>query len=345
MLSPVRPIRPSSTSTPKNSRPSQSCASPIPIAVPLSALQSPKAARTPHRIGSPFRAPHSPLAKVPLSPMQLKSLGLPTTPLINRKQQLGQPSQQPNRSLTMRTPLTPSTEWLEHHSFVDLKKPKSSPVPPSDRSLSANNAGFSLAVTTPVNRSLKPGSTPCKTPLSGSSLAVTTPVNRSLKPGSTPCKTPLSGGRLTVKSPLNKSLLKAGSTPCKTPLSGMKLGSPFRLATTPLRLMDRLTPNRRNSWCVNTPECCKDLEWSPRLDYRSPRTQQRWEFNSPLRGSPAKRLFSWGWEGEFDLPWIEDEPMDDSAFATENFIPFTDLDSRITHLLHVRDYESLPPTI
>ena len=26
-----------------------------------------------------------------------------------------------------------------------------------------------------------------------------------------------------------------------------------------------------------------------------------------------QRLFSWGWEGEFDLPWIEDEPMDDSV--------------------------------
>ena len=45
--------------------------------------------------------------------------------------------QQSNRSMSMRTPLTPSTEWVEHKSFADLK-PKSSLVPPSDRSLAAD---------------------------------------------------------------------------------------------------------------------------------------------------------------------------------------------------------------
>jgi len=67
-------------------------------------------------------------------------------------------------------------------------------------------------------------------------------------------------------------------------------------------------------------------------------------FNSPLRGTPAKRVFSWGWEGEFELDsWTEDE-IDGEVFDTST-IPFTDLDAKVTHNLHLEDFNNLPPTI
>jgi len=123
------------------------------------------------------------------------------------------------------------------------------------------------------------------------------------------------------------------------------LRSPFGMAS-PLRLIQRLTP-RRNSWGACTPECSKDLEWSPHVNYVTPRSRRHWEFDSPLRGTPAKRVFSWGWDGEFsESNWIEDDIIDEafegSGSDEKNFFPLKDLDSRVTHMLHYKDYDSLP---
>jgi len=55
-------------------------------------------------------------------------------------------------------------------------------------------------------------------------------------------------------------------------------------------------------------------------------------------------VFSWGWVGEFELDsWAEDE-IDGEVFDTST-IPFTDLDAKVTHNLHLEDFNNLPPTI
>jgi len=135
-----------------------------------------------------------------------------------------------------------------------------------------------------------------------------------------------------------------------TPKSERKgsIRSPFSLSS-PFRLIQRLTP-RRNSWGACTPECCRDLEWSPHIDYRTPRSRKIWEFNSPLQGTPAKRVFSWSWEGEFTCEnWMVDDFYDEAfeggILKKEDFFPLTDLNSRVTHMLHVKDYDSLPSTL
>eukprot|EP00088_Acartia_fossae_P059485 TRINITY_DN7067_c1_g1_i10.p1 TRINITY_DN7067_c1_g1~~TRINITY_DN7067_c1_g1_i10.p1 ORF type:complete len:117 (-),score=15.75 TRINITY_DN7067_c1_g1_i10:560-910(-) len=104
-------------------------------------------------------------------------------------------------------------------------------------------------------------------------------------------------------------------------------------------IMNRLTPKRRNSWCVSTPECAKGLEWSPSImDQRTPRTDQYWQ-PSPLRGTPARRLFSWSWDGEFSQ---ENKEVVDTLEAK---VPLTDLNSRTTYMLDIDDYERLPPVL
>ena len=76
-------------------------------------------------------------------------------------------------------------------------------------------------------------------------------------------------------------------------LTPVKPSTPFLLSS---RLKHLLVPrtSRAHSWPDLTPECAQGLEWDTVLDYRTPDTRQRWENVSPLRGSPAIRLFSWG---------------------------------------------------
>ena len=70
---------------------------------------------------------------------------------------------------------------------------------------------------------------------------------------------------------------------------------------------------------------------------RSPYSSQKWEYLSPLGGSPAKRLFSWAFEGQ--LEYVGCPGVTDEVF------PLTDLDQQVTHDLTAKDYEFLPSVI
>ncbi|XP_023327843.1 uncharacterized protein LOC111700978 isoform X1 [Eurytemora carolleeae] len=184
-------------------------------------------------------------------------------------------------------------------------------------------------------------------------------VKLGLKPGGTPnlVLTPSTSSNPTRSkqpcSPYHQSTpsrsLQASNASALlgTPISGRKdtgldrPGTPFGRSS-PFAFLHRLTPSRRNSWSANTPECARDLEWCNYVDCNTPRSRARWEFKSPLKGSPAKRLFSWGWEGEFNESLDVDS---DSEVFEEGYIPLTDLNSRVTHMLHIRDFESLPSTL
>ena len=135
-----------------------------------------------------------------------------------------------------------------------------------------------------------------------------------------------------------QSLLSARK--CPTPpqpklLTAVKPSTPFLLSS---RLKHLLVPrtSRAHSWPDLTPECAQGLEWDTVLDYRTPHTRQRWENLSPLRGSPAIRLFSWAFEGQLSL---SSYPVVDDVF------PLTDLDNNVTHDLTVKEYDFLPSTI
>ena len=78
----------------------------------------------------------------------------------------------------------------------------------------------------------------------------------------------------------------------------------------PLAHLRHLQSPRRHSWGGCTPETARDLQWSSPLDARSPFSTVLWE-GSPLRGSPAKRLFSWSsWQREAE----QSEEDDDLVF-------------------------------
>ena len=78
----------------------------------------------------------------------------------------------------------------------------------------------------------------------------------------------------------------------------------------PLAHLRHLKSPGRHSWRDCTPEAARDLQWSSPLDARSPFSTVLWE-GSPLRGSPAKRLFSWSsWQGEAQ----EEEEEEDLVF-------------------------------
>ena len=82
----------------------------------------------------------------------------------------------------------------------------------------------------------------------------------------------------------------------------------------------------------------------------------RWEA-SPLRGSPARRLFSWpGWNqlevsntsteetgGEILVFRIEDLSLEET-FREEVFL-LKDLDNNVTHNFTLNDNRCLPPTM
>ncbi|XP_023327844.1 uncharacterized protein LOC111700978 isoform X2 [Eurytemora carolleeae] len=168
-------------------------------------------------------------------------------------------------------------------------------------------------------------------------------VKLGLKPGGTPnlVLTPSTSSNPTRSkqpcSPYHQSTpsrsLQASNASALlgTPISGRKdtgldrPGTPFGRSS-PFAFLHRLTPSRRNSWSANTPECARDLEWCNYVDCNTPRSRARWEFKSPLKGSPAK------------------EYINDKVFE-EGYIPLTDLNSRVTHMLHIRDFESLPSTL
>ena len=73
------------------------------------------------------------------------------------------------------------------------------------------------------------------------------------------------------------------------------------------------------------------------VEYRSPHCKELWEHSSPLRGSPAQRLFSWAFEGQ--LEYLSYPGLSDEVF------PLKDLDHNVTHDLSVKDYEFLPNVI
>ena len=79
------------------------------------------------------------------------------------------------------------------------------------------------------------------------------------------------------------------------------------------------------------------MEWDTVLDYRTPSSRDKWEYLSPIRGSPARRLFSWTFEGQLEFvsyPGLEDEVF-----------PLKDLDQNVTHELTVKEYDFLPNVV
>ena len=131
------------------------------------------------------------------------------------------------------------------------------------------------------------------------------------------------------------SVRKCPTTPQPKLLTPVKPSTSFLLSS---RLKHLLVPrtSRAHSWPDLTPECAQGLEWDTVLDYRTPDTRQRWENVSPLRGSPAIRLFSWSFEGQLLLSGY---PVVDDVF------PLKDLDNNVTHDLTVEEYDFLPSTI
>merc|ERR550519_652245 len=77
----------------------------------------------------------------------------------------------------------------------------------------------------------------------------------------------------------------------------------------PFAHLPHLNMDRHQSWPDYTPETARDLVWSSPIDPRSPESMKKWEV-SPLRGSPARRLFSWP-----DWSQLEDasSPIDQTA--------------------------------
>ena len=130
-----------------------------------------------------------------------------------------------------------------------------------------------------------------------------------------------------------------------TPLKPMTPTFPFSPSTSTFSLSSRLkhllvSPrSRANSWPDITPECARALEWDTVLEYRSPYSKNKWEFVSPLGGSPAKRLFSWAFEGQLELEYVGCPGVIDEVFA------LTDLDQQVTHELTAKDFEFLPSVI
>ena len=139
----------------------------------------------------------------------------------------------------------------------------------------------------------------------------------------------------TPQSPL--SVKKRPTTPNLKLLTPLKPSTPsFLLSSTRLQHLF-VTRTRAQSWPDLTPECARGLEWDTVLDYRTPLSRDKWEYLSPLRGSPAKRLFSWAFEGQLEFvsfPGLEDEVF-----------PLKDLDQNVTHELTVNEYEFLPSVI
>ena len=91
------------------------------------------------------------------------------------------------------------------------------------------------------------------------------------------------------------------------------------------------------SWLSMTPEGVKGLEWDTVLEYRSPNSQAKWDYLSPLIGSPARKLFSWDFDGLMEYVTCQG--------VTDEVFPLTDLDQQVTHELTARDYEFLPSVI
>ena len=137
----------------------------------------------------------------------------------------------------------------------------------------------------------------------------------------------------TPQSP--QSVRKCPRTPQLKLLTPLKPPNSFLLSSR-LKFLLVSRTSRAHSWPDLTPECARGLEWDPVLDYRTPDTRERWENVSPLRGSPAKRLFSWAFEGQLLLPSY---PVVDDVF------PLTDLDNDVTHDLTVKEYNFLPSTL
>eukprot|EP00092_Neocalanus_flemingeri_P036282 GFUD01039504.1.p1 GENE.GFUD01039504.1~~GFUD01039504.1.p1 ORF type:complete len:185 (-),score=42.26 GFUD01039504.1:58-612(-) len=143
----------------------------------------------------------------------------------------------------------------------------------------------------------------------------------------------------TPQSPL--SVKKCPRTPQLKLLTPLKPTSPYLLSSRLHPLLSINFKSRCNSWQNLTPDCARGLEWDSVIDYRSPRTRHRWDNVSPLRGSPANRLFCWAFTFEEQLETVDlqDGEVDHDVF------PLTDLDRDVTHDLTIKDYEYLPPTL
>jgi len=127
-----------------------------------------------------------------------------------------------------------------------------------------------------------------------------------------------------------------------TPIKPTTPSLPFSPSTSTFPLSSRLqhllvSRSRVNSWPDMTPECARGLEWDTVLEYRSPYSRNKWEYLSPLGGSPARRLFSWAFEGQ--LEYVSCPGVPDEVF------PLTDLDHEVRHDLTCKDYEFLPSVI
>ena len=138
----------------------------------------------------------------------------------------------------------------------------------------------------------------------------------------------------TPNSPL--SVRKCPQTPQLKLVVPLKPISPFFLTSKLHHLLVFPSKSRSHSWPNQTPECARGLQWDTVLDYRTPGMRDRWDNVSPLRGSPARRLFSWAFEGQLDvsLPVVENDVF-----------PLKDLDNDVIHDLTAKEYEFLPPTL
>ena len=73
------------------------------------------------------------------------------------------------------------------------------------------------------------------------------------------------------------------------------------------------------------------------LDFRTPCTRTKWDTVSPLKGSPARRLFSWTFEGQL---WVSGVPV-----IEDDVFPLKDLDNDVIYEITAKEYDFLPSNL
>jgi len=123
------------------------------------------------------------------------------------------------------------------------------------------------------------------------------------------------------------------------------------------RVLGQESPRYRSNsdgWLTSTPAAAEGLQWEEGVDWLTPVTRRCLEdVDSPLAGSPAQRLFSWGWDSllaDIDVSLFEDiggewEWVEGDEEVFEEVIPLRDLDNDVTHELVLKDWENVPAVI
>ena len=73
------------------------------------------------------------------------------------------------------------------------------------------------------------------------------------------------------------------------------------------------------------------------MGYSAPATKIRWDTVSPLKGSLARRLFSWTFEGQLGVSGVP--VVEDYVF------PLKDLENDVIHEITAKEYDFLPSTM